>query len=62
MEERLQDAVHDALGKKPPLEDSMVGTTGADDPLQVVGPANICHMGRVTDVLLEFGSCLMKKT
>lgn len=62
LEEGFQDAVHDTLGQKPPLEDSVVGATGADNPLQVIGPANVCHMGRVTDVLLEFGSCLKKKT
>lgn len=61
LEEGLQDAVHDTLGQKPPLEDSMVGTTSADNPLQVVGPADIGYMGGVANVLLEFGSCLRKK-
>lgn len=57
LEEGLQDAVHDALWQEPPLEDSVVSATSTDDPLQVVGPANICHMGRMTNVLFEFGSC-----
>lgn len=39
----------------------MVSTTGADDPLQVIGPADVSDVGRVTDVLLEFGSCFRKK-
>lgn len=39
----------------------MVGTTGADDPLQVIRPANVGYVGRVTDVLLKFGSCFRKK-
>lgn len=56
LEEWLKDAIHYTLGQKPPLEDGMVCTTSADDPLQVIGPANVGHVGRVTNVLLEFGS------
>ena len=62
LQEGLQNAIHHALWQEPPLEDSVIGAAGADDPLQVVGPANICHMGRVTNVLLEFSSCWRKKT
>lgn len=57
LEEGLQDTVHDALWQESPLEDSVVGTARADDPLQVIGPANVCHVGRVANVLFEFGSC-----
>lgn len=60
LEEWLQNAIHYTLGQKPPLEDGMVGATCADDPLQVVGPANVRHVGGVTNVLLKFGS-LRKK-
>lgn len=58
LEEGLQDAVHHTLGQEPPLEDGVVGAAGADDPLQVVGPTDICNVGGVADVLLEFGACM----
>lgn len=34
----------------------MVGTAGADDPLEVVGPADVGNVRRVANVLLEFGT------
>lgn len=60
MEEGLQDAIHDTFREEPPLEDGVVGATSADNPLQVIGPADVGHVGRVTNVLFEFGSCLRK--
>lgn len=45
LEEGFKDAVHDALWQEPPLEDGVVSSASTDDPLQVVGPANVCHMG-----------------
>ena len=62
LEEGLQDAVHDAFWQEPPLEDGVVGAAGADDPLQVIGPADVRHVSRVADVLLKFSPCLRKKT
>lgn len=61
LEEGLQNAIHDSFRKEPPLKHGMVGPAGTDDPLQVVGPANIRHMGRVTNVLFEFGPCVKKQ-
>ena len=55
LQQRLQDPVHDPLRQEPPLEDGVIGPPGAEDPLQVTGPADVGHMGRVADVLLKLG-------
>lgn len=38
----------------------MVGTASADNPLKVVGPTDIGHMGRMANVLLKFGGCFRR--
>lgn len=61
MKKRLQNTAHYTFRKEPPLEDCVVGATGTDDPLEVIRPAYIGHVGRVTDVLLKLGPCVRKQ-
>ena len=57
LQKRFQHPVHDSLWEKPPLEQSVVRSSGAHHPLEIMRPAHVGHVSRVANVLFELSRC-----
>lgn len=53
----FQQVVANTFWNEPPLENWVVGSSCAQYPLEVMGPADIRDMCRMAYVFSKFGSC-----